>query len=148
MNKVGKGTVVYFPFDLFRFFDRNHFIGIRRFIGDIARTALGTLPFSAEAPSCVDMVLRKKDAKEIVHFINRASGIANRPNDGAVDEIPPVGPVTLSIDAAQKPHKVSLAFEKQPMKWKFVRKNKRLKRGKIVVTIDKVLIHSAVVVER
>jgi hypothetical protein len=30
-------------------------------------------------------------------LLNRASGIPNLPNNGAIDEIPPVGPITVRM---------------------------------------------------
>ncbi|MBD3322425.1 MAG: hypothetical protein GF350_15090, partial [Chitinivibrionales bacterium] len=85
--KRGKGTVAFVPFNLFRDFDRNHYIRVRKFIGILVRRIAGKLAITTQAPSCVDIVLRRKKNLSILHMINRSSGIANRPNDGAVDEI-------------------------------------------------------------
>jgi len=48
----------------------------------------------------------------MIHLINRASGIPNQPHNGAVDEIPPVGPITITVRRPTPPRSVRLAFEK------------------------------------
>ena len=89
----------------------------------------------------MDVVLRRKAGRTIIHLINRASGIPNRPNDGTVDEIPPVGPVTVEVRLPKRPASVSLAFEESDFDWNYV-----ARRGKLVATVDRVHIHAAVVI--
>ncbi|MCK4375577.1 MAG: hypothetical protein KAX19_09615, partial [Candidatus Brocadiae bacterium] len=84
VNRVGKGAVAYVSFDVFRFFARHRYPLVRAFVGEVARALAGRLPIHVTAPVCVDVVLRKKGGKRVVHLINRASGIPNRPNDGTV----------------------------------------------------------------
>jgi hypothetical protein len=141
INKVGKGAVAYVPFDVFRFFSGAHYPMVRRFVGELTRALAGRLDVQVEAPTCVDVVLRRKAGKTIVHLINRASGIANRPNDGAVDEIPTVGPVTVELRLPKRPASVERAFEDGDLSWKYVRRDR-----KVVATLDKVHIHTAIVV--
>ncbi|MCK4374685.1 MAG: hypothetical protein KAX19_05125, partial [Candidatus Brocadiae bacterium] len=141
LNKVGKGVVAYVPFDVFRFFGACRYPMVRQFVGELTHALAGEMAIRVEAPTCVDVVLRKKADRTIVHLINRASGIPNRPNDGTVDEVPPVGPVTVEVKLPKRPASVSLALEESDFDWKYV-----ARRGKAVATLDKVHIHAAIVV--
>ena len=140
INRVGKGAVTYLPCNLFRDFERNHYPLTRVFVGEIVRKLTGRLDISVKAPICVDVALRKKGTRKIIHLVNRASGIPNQPNDGAVDEIPTVGPIIITMKAAEEPRKVHLAFEKGEIAWNYG-------SGKLTITVPSVHIHAAVVVE-
>ena len=142
LYQVGEGTVAYIPFDIFRYFDYNRYPLASAFIGEVAHALIGELPIQVYAPICVDAILRQKQNRKLVHLINRASGIPNRPNDGTIDEIPPVGPIEITIELEKKPKKVYLAFEKGDLKWKYSKKE-----GQLTASVDQVHIHAAVVVE-
>jgi hypothetical protein len=144
INKVGKGTVAYVPFGVFRFFHGCRYPMVRQFIGELTRAMAGRLAIHVEGPTCVDVVLRRKDGKSVIHLINRASGIPNRPNDGTVDEIPPVGPVRVEVRVAQRPPNPHLAFERGPFEWTYAAGRRG---GKVTATVAQVHIHCAVVVE-
>jgi len=144
LNKVGNGIVAYIPFSVFRFFSRRRYPLVRAFVGELTRALAGKQAIHIEAPTCVDIVLRRKGAKSIIHLINRASGIPNRPNDVTVDEIPAVGPVRLEMRVARKPSDVSLAFEDGAFEWKYIAAKQG---GKLVATVAQVRIHCALVIE-
>jgi len=144
LNKVGKGAVAYVPFKVFRFFAALRYPLVRTFIGELTRALVGKQAIHVEAPACVDVVLRAKDGKALVHLINRASGTPNVPNDGSVDEIAPVGPVSVDVRVAQKPRKVRLAFENGALDWKYVAGRRG---GNITATVAQVHIHCALVIE-
>ncbi len=140
VNRVGRGAVAYVPADVFHDFQRNRYPLTRAFVGDVVRALAGRLDVAVKSPICVDVVLRRKGEKSIIHLINRSSGIPNQPENGAIDDIPTVGPVTVTMKVPRKPEKVSLAFEKGPLEWKH-------RAGKITVTVPAVHVHAAVVVE-
>ncbi len=142
VNAAGKGAVAYVPFDVFRFFCERRYPMARQFVRELTQALAGEMAIRVDAPTCVDAVLRKKGGKIIIHLINRASGIPNRPNDPTVDEIPPVGPVKLEVTLPQKPSAVRLAFEEGNLDWKYASRG-----GKVVATVPRVHIHAAVVVE-
>jgi len=143
VNRVGRGAVAYVPFDVFHFFQYNRYPLVRAFLGELTRKLTGKLPIAVQAPTCVDVVLRRKGSRAIVHLINRVSGIPNRPHDGTVDEIPAVGPVQVEMQLARRPKSVRLAFEKSPLKWRYRAGGKG---GKLVAHLERVAIHAAVVV--
>ena len=132
--------MTYIPGNIFRDFERNHYPLTRVFVGEIVRKLTGRLDIEVKAPICIDVALRKKGQRKIIHLVNRASGIPNQPNDGAVDEIPSVGPITITMKAAEEPRKVWLAFDKGEIAWEYG-------SGKLTITVPYVHIHAAVVVE-
>jgi hypothetical protein len=92
--KVGEGTVVLFAGDLFGQYYRTRYPLQRALVGELVRrSGAELLPISA--PLGVDVVLRRRGRSIFVHAINRLSGTLTGVNDGAVTEIPPVGPVSL-----------------------------------------------------
>ncbi len=141
INKVGRGKVLWAPFGLFRAFHDTRYPLIRVLTDDLLRELAGRMDVEIDAPTCIDVALRrKKDGRRIVHLVNRASGIPNQPNNGAVDEIPPVGPVTIEMKCPERPEKVHLALEAGTPEWTH-------SRGRLRVTVPSVRIHAAVVVK-
>lgn len=145
INTVGRGKVAYVPFGIFDFFARAQYPLLRQFIGALTHALVGELPIRVTAPTCVDVVLRRKDSRTIVHFINRISGIPNHPGSGAVDEIPNVGPITLNMTLDREPGSVTLAFEDAPLHWTFQPNNDH-NAGTLSVTLERLHIHASVVI--
>lgn len=139
INRVGKGRVAYIPADIFRDFERNRYTLTRSFIGRIVEKTIGKLPIRVIAPVCIDVAMRKKGEKTIIHLINRLSGIPNQPNNGAIDEIPPAGPVTLTVLRPAKPTVVTAPLENGEIKWTYA-------KGKLTVRLSHVRIHEAIVI--
>jgi hypothetical protein len=76
--------------------------------------------------------------------VNRSSGLPSLPTSGVIDEIPPVGPVTVTMRLPQKPKQVALAFEEAPVKWTYTPGEKG---GQLKVDVAAIHIHAAVIVE-
>ncbi|NLN18823.1 MAG: hypothetical protein GX162_06060 [Firmicutes bacterium] len=140
INRYGRGAVAHLPFDVFRFFQRNRYPLVREFLGELMQRLADPMPIRVEAPTCIDVVLRRKGEAIIIHLINRASGIPNTPNNGAIDEIPPMGPVRISVDLPGPPQKVYAAFEPGELQSSYA-------AGCLQIELAKVYIHTAVVVE-
>jgi hypothetical protein len=138
LNRVGRGRVVYVPANLFRDFNHNRYPLTRAFIATLMRTLAGRLPIEVDAPVSVDVVLRRKRGALIVHLINRASGIPNQTNNGAIDDIPFVGPIRIRL--AGSTGKATVALEPGRLS-----RRKLGKAGQELV-LDRVRIHAAVVV--
>lgn len=139
VNKVGRGTVAYIPADVFRDFQHNRYTLTKDFVGSVAHAAFGALEYAVEAPTALDVVIRRKGHNVVVHFLNRTSGIPNRANSGAVDEIPRIGPVTLTVRRKTLPKRIKAALEKSEMSLGF-------KAGKLTVKLASIHIHEAVVI--
>jgi hypothetical protein len=144
LNRVGRGSVLYVPGNLFRDFNQNRYPLTRVLIGELVRALAGRLDVEVSAPTCVDVALRRKGRRLIVHLVNRASGIPNQPNNGAIDDIPAVGPVTIRMRIRRQSPQVRLAFEKCPsLTWTFAPEEAG---GTLLVTVPRVHIHAALVV--
>jgi CRP-like cAMP-binding protein len=139
LRTVGRGRVVYVPADLFRDFAHNRYPLTRAFIGELARRLAGALSIKVQAPTGVDVVLRRKGRRTLIHFVNRTSGVPNQPNNGAIEEIPPVGPIRVTVRRARRPASVRLAFEAADLRWSWG-------RGVLSVRVPHVRIHAALVV--
>jgi hypothetical protein len=144
VNRVGRGAVGYVPANLFRDFARNRYPLTRAFVGECVRKTAGRLGIEAAAPVCVDVALRRKGRRRVVHLVNRASGIPNQANNGAIDEIPAVGPVRLTLRLDRRPARVRAAFERQPVEWTYVARGRS---GTLRVRLPSVRIHAALVIE-
>jgi hypothetical protein len=143
VNKVGRGVVGYVPANLFRDFAYNRYPLTRAFVAETLRVVAGKQAIEVKAPVCIDVVLRRKGERRLVHFINRASGLPNQTENGPIDEIPMVGPVTVRMRLDRKPSSVSLELEDG----KIVKTIKAMKGGVMLeVVVPAVRIHSVLVV--
>jgi len=111
LNRVGKGKVVYIPAAVARDYDFNRMPAIRAFFGLVLREAAVGTAVALNAPSWVDLTLRRSGEQLQIHLINRATGIPNLPNQGAVAEIPATGPLAFRLKTARKPRSVRGAWE-------------------------------------
>ena len=133
VNPVGRGRVAYVPFDIFREFDRTHYPLVREFIHEVIRSLGGPLDISVEAPVYVDVILRQRKNRKIIHLINQA--------DGQKGEIPKVGPIFISAKIPQPVGNISLKFEDATLDWKITG------QGTLEILINRLHIHSAVVID-
>ncbi len=140
VKRVGKGEVLYVPADLFRDFAHNRYPLTRRFVGALVERLLPEPEIRVRAPACVDVALRRRGATALIHLVNRASGSPNLPNNGAIDEIPPVGPVTLRMRLPARPAQVREALESGAVSWEW-------ESGWLTARLATVRIHAALVVE-
>lgn len=144
VNKVGRGHVLYIPCNIFRDFNHNRYPLTRAFITEMMHTLAGSLEIEVKAPTCIDVVFRQSGSRKIIHFINRASGLPNLPNSGAIDEIPAVGPINLIVRTSRMPENVRLVFEAGTLDWRYFESRGR---GAVAVTVPLVRIHAAVVIK-
>jgi len=140
LHKFGRGMVAYIPASVFHDFTHNRYPLTREFIGKVMRSLAGRMSITVDAPISIDVALRKQGRKNIIHLINRSTGIPNQANSGVIDEIPNIGPIKVTMKLPSKPRKVSLAFENAPLKWKY-------RGNRLSVDIPHVRIHAALVVE-
>ncbi len=145
LNKVGKGKLVYVPANLFRDFNHNRYPLTRSFVADLMSRLDPALDVRMEAaPACVDFVPRRRGEELILNFVNRASGIPNQPGNGAIDEIPKVGPIRISVRLKAKPKNVRLLLEKSELarRWS----PRASGGGTLDLTLRQLHIHAAIVI--
>jgi hypothetical protein len=140
INRVGKGQVAYVPADLFRDFNHNRYPLTRCFVGSLAERLLPDPDIRVHAPVCVDVALRRRGATTFIHLLNRASGSPNLPNNGAIDEIPAVGPVRVTMRLPARPASVYGDLEEGQLDWNW-------RDGVLTVTLATVHIHAAITVK-
>lgn len=141
LASYGKGMIaaVYAP--LFGFFDSQHYPRIRSFAGEVFHAVAGKQMVELEAPPYIDMTIRKKENKLIVHLLNRGTTFPlSQSNGGGVEGIPPVGPISMHIELQNKPARVSLAPDPEGLQWEW-------KNNILEVKISSLKIHNAVVIE-
>jgi len=138
INELGKGLIgaVYGP--LGSTYYHLHVPALRNFLGNIVKRLFKPI-VEISGPPCVDVILRCKEKKLLIHLVN-VSGKQTSPNYAVVDFIPPVNSLTLSIELPEKPKSIYLIPDKKilPSEWR---------NGKLLVTIQQLDIHAVVVVE-
>ena len=140
LHRVGLGKVAFVPFAIFREYKSNRYQPTRRFLGELMAALDFAGAIQAEAPLSVDIAYRQKGDTLQAHFVNRASGIPNQPDNGAIDQIPHVGPIRLRWKMP-RPASVELVFETEKLKWKW-------QQGVLTVLVPRIRIHAAVLIKR
>ena len=87
----------------------------------------------------VDVTLNRKDGKLTLNLVNTTGQHAND-KVYVFDEIPPVGPLSVSIRSGKRPSKVTLEPGGKELYYNYI-------NDKIVLTVPKVEIHDIIVVE-
>ncbi len=140
LNRVGKGQVLYVPADLFRDFAHNRYPMTRKRVGELLQRLLPDPEIRVQAPVCIDVALRRRQSSTLIHLVNRGSGIPNLPNNGAIDEIPAVGPVAVALRTPNRPAAVRGELEDAQLDWNW-------DNGVLTIRLGAVHIHAVVVVE-
>jgi len=136
--KFGKGTVAAIYGPLGDVFSRSHNPSVRNFLGDVVGSVFEPM-VSLSGPPCVDVVLRRKGGRLMVHLVNVA-GKYWAPNNNVPDYVLPVGPLELRVRLPKRPGKVSLV----PPDAKI---SSRWGKGELSVKVPKLEIHNVVVIE-
>ena len=140
MTRHGRGSVIALPCDYFAAYANHYYLPeARKFAGRLMKRLIPLRDIEVEAPSVIDVIFRKKDGRLLVHLINRSTGSATSPGKKAIDEIPPVGPVTLTFRLSKAPAQALLLPENTPLE---IRWDEATKTA--VVRVPSVRIHSAV----
>jgi len=137
LNQVGAGQVLYVPANLFRDFAHNHYVLTRKQVGTLLQHLLPDPEIRVQAPVCVDVALRRREACTFVHLVNRGSGIPNLPNNGVIDEIVPVGPITITLRTTNCPVEVCCELEDGQVDWSW-------ENNTLTARLSAVHIHAAV----
>lgn len=73
INRVGDGQVVYFPFDLFRFYQLDSYTPLRNIAVAMLDRVARMQEVFVDAPAQVEVVLRERDDTRFLHLINYAN---------------------------------------------------------------------------
>ena len=139
-RNVGKGRIVHICTDIFArytgFGDPQMLRWLREIIDDLQPAPL----FRTDAPSWVDVSLRRKDDALLIHFVNTNPGrdVARLTTDDLwVDEIPVVGPYACALRLAEKPSAVTLAPGGEALEWSWA-------DGVLKMALPKLHIHACI----
>ena len=86
-----------------------HTPAARHFIRDVVRQIF-TPQIAVEAPPTVEVALRKKGGKLLIHLLN-TTGMQVAADYAALDFVPPVGPIEIRLSLPQQPRRARLEPE-------------------------------------
>jgi len=109
IRRLGKGAVLHIPTEIFRVYWTYGYPDILAWFRSLLKTLQPDPLFETDALSFVEVSLRRKGTKLLVHFVNGNPGrdiayVDSR--DVWVDDIPAVGPIESRIRCAEKPGRV------------------------------------------
>jgi len=111
VSERGKGKVVFLPMEIFMDYANNRYPGTASFMDDVLNEVWTDPQIKVRAGAAFDFVVRKSEKNGLLlHFINRSSGLPLSPGACMIDEIPPTGPVKVSVKLPQKPESVKNLF--------------------------------------
>lgn len=110
-RQVGKGRIVHLCTDLFAHYNTLGDPQMLRWLREVLDVLQPAPFFRTDAPSWVDVSLRKTDEALLVHFVNGNPGrdVAKLHTDDTwVDEIPAIGPITSWLRLPEQPQTVTI----------------------------------------
>ena len=98
LSDRGKSRVAFMPADIDRRYERQHLPDHGNLLANVVRWAVGNdLPISVEGPGLIDCHLYKQGNRYILHLVNLTNAATWR---APIDELIPVGPITVRVPAA------------------------------------------------
>jgi hypothetical protein len=113
--------------------------GLRRFLNDLVRQLFPRPLVEVQGSADVDVAVTRSGGRLAVNLVNTAGPHADRKSP-IHDAIPPVGPLQITIRAAQPPAQITLEPGGQPLVFEH-------RDGQTRLTLPKLEIHSVVVVQ-
>jgi hypothetical protein len=139
LSPYGDGAVaaVYGPIAL-TYFRTHHFV-LRRLIGRIVECLFPDPAVRTDAPSCVDVALRKtREGKLSVHLLNLTN--AQRADRFlSTDCIPPVWPITVELRVRRRPKAVRWVPDGGRVKWDWA-------KGVLTARVPSLPVHGVLVI--
>lgn len=135
LSKFGSGQIAAIYGPVGSVFALGHTAAVRQFIKRVVGHVL-TPMVQVDAPPTVEMALRRKDGKLLVHLGN-CTEMQVASDYAASDFVPPVGPVRISLRAAKKPERVTLEPQGRPLTGTW-------KEGVWTGTVDRLDVHAIV----
>lgn len=141
LSHYGKGRAVGIYGPVFEFFCRSHYPRLRKWVGSVLDGLPHPKLLKVTAPARVEVSLRRKQGKILVHLVNRGAGHPLSPRNHAVEDIPPVGPIQITLPLPAKPTGVYLAPDQAPLTFSWT-------DGRLEVEIGSLSIHNVLVIEQ
>lgn len=140
LNCVGEGLVLAIHSAFFMHYGMTHYPRTRALVGEFIAALAPEFLVSIDAPARLQLSLRRQPGHLIVHLLNLGSGHPTTPQQTMIEEVPPVGPISLRIVAAKEPTRIYLAPGMEQLSWNF-------RAGILTVQIVSVGILDSVVIE-
>ena len=140
LHQVGDGRVVAIHSAVFAHFATTHYPRTRALVGELLDALAPNLLVQVEAPARVHLVLRRQPQRLIAHLVNLGSAHPTSPAQVMVEEVAPVGPVTLRVQLPERPARVYLAPSMEGLHWEW-------STGMLTVQVQSVGILDSVVME-
>jgi len=140
LHAVGQGRVLAIHADLFDHFAATQYPRTRRLVGELLGELEPELWAELEAPARLHLVLRRQPGRLIAHLVNMGTAHPTSPKQSMVEEVPPVGPITLRLRSPQPPARVYLAPGREGLTWEW-------REGWVTASVQSVGILDSVVVE-
>jgi len=110
VNFVGEGVAMGIYSPLFGFHKSTNYPRTRRLIGELVYSIGADFDMEVDAPARLHLCLRKGSKGEIlIHMLNMGTAHPTSPTQGIVEEVPPVGPISITLRCPDKPSAVYLA---------------------------------------
>lgn len=138
VKQFGKGKIAAVPFSLGENYLRSRNPQLRDFLNGVTRELFPEPMVQVKGSADVDVVVNRLGNKLNVHLVNTAG--PHREKNTILDEIPPVGPLQVTIRAKEKPSRMTLEPGGEALLSEYV-------NGAVRVTIPRVEIHRAITVE-
>jgi hypothetical protein len=111
IRRAGKGVAAHISTRVFPHYWAYGEAAVRRWIGQVLDELQPEPLFSTDALCFVEVALRRKDDRLLVHLVNGNPGrdtIFAGADDLTADDIPPVGPIQIRVRCDQAPQRVTL----------------------------------------
>ena len=138
--KYGKGKIAAIYGPVGTVYSDYRYPRIRSFVGQVLKTLTGAMPVEIDAPTWVQMTVRRRPGQTIVHLLNTAANQPLSPVNPYMEDVPPTGPITVRVQCQSRPASVTLAPDKEGLSWKW-------SKGILTATINSLYIHNALVVQ-
>ena len=136
VRQWGKGKIAGIYSDFGSNYAKNESHMSRDFLGQLAQQLFQS-SVSVEGSNLVQVALNQKDGKIFLNLVNMNG---NHKSAAAYDEIPPLGPLSITLQHPKKPRRLTLQPENKPLTFEY-------ENEKVKFILPNLGIHSIVVLE-
>ena len=137
--RLGKGAVAAVHFDVGARYVEGRTTVLRDFLSALVRELFPRPMVEVAGSHSVDLAVNRKDGRLCVNLVNTAGEHAN-PEVHTFDEIPPVGPLTVTVRLPKKPRRITRHPGGRSVRFAW-------RKGEAVVRLPRLAIHDILVVE-
>ncbi|MHB1459986.1 MAG: beta-galactosidase trimerization domain-containing protein [Armatimonadota bacterium] len=139
INSVGEGEFLAIHCPVLTHYRTTHYPRTRQLIGEVLHLMNPGFTVDAAAPARLYLVLRQKPGYLIIHLLNNGTTHPMSPSQVMVEDVPPVGPVSLTVKCLLPPKAVTLRPGCEGLVWSW-------REGNLTVDIQSVGIFDSVVI--